>query len=269
MSIPDSVVELDDGCFYECSSLRSVIFGTDLECIRNSAFYKTRIEEVSIPDGVVELCDGCFSGCESLRSVIFGLDSKLECIGPKTFASTNIESLIIPDSVIELYHHCFDGTSLRSITFGSGSRLEYVGAEAFSTEEVTISAPDNILDIIQHSDLVRYNNLRQHISALTGMPIDSIHVSNDGYTWDLDDSNCVILVPANLSNMHDIFQWPAWIVFEEGSQLQYIDKFTCRLVKQIYLLGRPNWPQEVWDQLPVKPIKLYPDTTPDVDAASE
>ena len=267
LKIPDSVVELGERCFAECTSLRRVTFGTDLECIRNGAFYKTRIEEVSIPDSVRVLGDHCFAACYSLRRVTFGLG--LECIMNDAFCKTGIEEVNIPDGVVELGVRCFDGTSLRSITFGIGSRLEYVGAEAFSTEEVTISAPDNILDIIQHSDLVRYNNLRQHISALTGMPIDSIHVSNDGYTWDLGDSNCVILVPANLSNMHDIFQWPAWIVFEEGSQLQSVDKFTCRLVKQIYLLGRPNWPQEVWDQLPVKPIKLYPDTTPDVDAASE
>ena len=267
MSIPGSVRELGYRCFYWCKSLRSVIFGpsSSLERIGVEAFVWTNIEWLSIPDGVVELCDRCFEHCRSLRSVTFGDGSNLESIGERVFSDTQIEEISIPDSVIELYHHCFEGTSLRSITFGRGSRLERVEAEAYEMD-VHVSAPDNVLNIIQNSDLVRYNNLKQYFSALTGMPLDSIRVLFDGHTWE-SDAHVIRIVRAGIQNMRASL--PYWVVFEEGSQLQYIERFNCRLVKQIYLLGRPNWPQEVWDQLPVKPIKLYPDTTPDVDAASE
>ena len=267
LSIPDGVVELCDGCFYGCESLSSVTFGPNpsLQRIGVEAFAYAGLESISIPDGVVELCYRCFEHCRSLRSVTFGDGSNLESIGERVFSDTQIEEISIPDSVIELYHHCFEGTSLRSITFGRGSRLERVEAEAYEMD-VHVSAPDNVLNIIQNSDLVRYNNLKQYFSALTGMPLDSIRVLFDGHTWE-SDAHVIRIVRAGIQNMRASL--PYWVVFEEGSQLQSIDKYTCRLVKQIYLLGRPNWPQEVWDQLPVKPIKLYPDTTPDVDATGE
>ena len=57
LSIPDSVVELGEKCFYGCKSLRSVIFGASsrVERICAEAFCGTSIESLSIPDSVVAL----------------------------------------------------------------------------------------------------------------------------------------------------------------------------------------------------------------------
>ena len=57
LSIPDSVVELGESCFYGCESLRRVIFGASskLERICADSFRETIIESLSIPDGVVDL----------------------------------------------------------------------------------------------------------------------------------------------------------------------------------------------------------------------
>ena len=204
--------------------------------------------------------------------ITFGTGSKLERIGKLAFCRTSVEEVSIPDSVVELGDRCFYGCkSLRRIRFGTGSRLERVGAEAFSTGDDTISAPDDILNIIQRSDLMRYNNLKQHLSALTRMPIDLVELLPDCpiiflLTKDGID-NCLLVIRAGVQTIYGKFSH--CIVFEEGSQLQSVKKEQWENVEQIYLLGRPNWSQEVWDQLPVKPIKLYPDTTPDVDAASE
>ena len=104
LSIPDSVVELGEGCFYGCKSLRSVIFGASsrVERICADAFCGTSIESLSIPDSVVELGKKCFYGCKSLRSVIFGASSRVERICAEAFCGTSIESLSIPDSVVAL-----------------------------------------------------------------------------------------------------------------------------------------------------------------------
>ena len=61
-AIPDSVVELCEGCFKECKSLRRVTFGasSSLERIGVSCFEGSGVEEVSVPDCVRELCDDCY-----------------------------------------------------------------------------------------------------------------------------------------------------------------------------------------------------------------
>ena len=62
VSIPDSVRELCDRCFYECKSLRRVNFGSSssLERIGLSCFERSGVEKVSIPDSVRVLYHGCF-----------------------------------------------------------------------------------------------------------------------------------------------------------------------------------------------------------------
>ena len=59
VSIPNSVSELCDRCFYKCKRLRRVTFGSSssLKRIGVSCFWTSGVEEVSIPDGVRELCD--------------------------------------------------------------------------------------------------------------------------------------------------------------------------------------------------------------------
>ena len=108
VSIPDSVRELCDRCFYECRNLKRVTFGlgSKLERIGKWAFFKTSVEEVNIPDNVRELCESCFNECCNLRDVTFGLGSKLELIGQEGFFGTNIVSVRIPDSVVELGDGC-------------------------------------------------------------------------------------------------------------------------------------------------------------------
>ena len=275
--IGKDVVVLTKSCLDQYDNIREVervVFeqGSKLERIDDEAFADMNVEEVNIPNSVRELGDRCFEDCKRLMRITFGTGSRLERIRDKVLSGTNVEEVSIPDSVEVLGDRCFYGCkSLRRIRFGTDSRLERVGAEAFSTEDVTIFAHDNILDIIQNSDLVRYNNLKQHLSALTDMPIDLVELLPDCpliFLWTQDGiDNCLLVIRAGVQTIRGKFSH--CIVFEEGSQLQSVEKEQLENVKQIYLLGRPNWPQEVWDKLPVQPIKLYPDTTPDVDATGE
>ena len=60
VGIPDSVVEVGEGCFSACASLRSVSFGgwSKLECMCAQAFYGTSIGSLSIPRSVIDLTNG-------------------------------------------------------------------------------------------------------------------------------------------------------------------------------------------------------------------
>ena len=98
--IPDSVLELYDGCFKGCSSLRRVEIGpsSSLERIGASCFRETGVEEVVILDGVCDLCSGCFRGCKSLHHVIFSPSSSLERVGKRCFDGC-VGKCVIPVSV--------------------------------------------------------------------------------------------------------------------------------------------------------------------------
>ena len=140
ITIPDSVQELCDRCFYGCKSLVRVTFGSSscLKRIGAEAFagnhgVSCRITEISIPDSVREVCCRCFYDCLSLCRVTFGPSSSLEHIGFKWIGKTNITEVAIPDGVRELCDRCFyDCNTLLNVTFGSSSCLEWIGASAFS-----------------------------------------------------------------------------------------------------------------------------------------
>ena len=144
ITIPDGVRELCDRCFFKCSNLRRVTFGTSscLERIGVEAFSgqiasgkgkACAIEEINIPDSVRELCNRCFYGCWNLRRVIFSSSSSLERIGIGCIGATLVSEFHVPDGVRQLCDRCFYGCeSIRRVTFGSSSKLERIGVEAFS-----------------------------------------------------------------------------------------------------------------------------------------
>ena len=101
MSIPDSVVQIGESCFYGYRNLQSVTFGESsrLERIGASAFYQTNVESLSIPDSVVEIGERCFDGCQSLQFVTFGESSKIKRIGHSAFKGTNVQKGDLPKRV--------------------------------------------------------------------------------------------------------------------------------------------------------------------------
>ena len=62
VSIPNSVCELSDRCFYHCTSLSTVTFCCPPHLARLGAesFCGTRVELFSVPESVVEVCRRCF-----------------------------------------------------------------------------------------------------------------------------------------------------------------------------------------------------------------
>ena len=151
ITIPDTVREICDECFSECSSLRRVTFGpcSSLERLGCGAFSGTAVEEIMIPDKVREICDRCFSWCSNLRRVTFGSSSCLARLGCEAFSGTEVEEVMIPDTVREIRDRCFSGChGLRRVTFGASSCLEILGCEAFSGTKVEeMMIPDKVSEI--------------------------------------------------------------------------------------------------------------------------
>ncbi|MBQ8395113.1 MAG: leucine-rich repeat protein [Clostridia bacterium] len=72
--IPDCITRLGNYAFYECSNLKSVIFGenSQLTSIGDYAFqYCNSLKEIVIPDGVTSIGKYAFFECSSLTTITF------------------------------------------------------------------------------------------------------------------------------------------------------------------------------------------------------
>lgn len=109
VAMPDSVLNIGDGAFDNCSALSSVILPADLTSISAEAFQNcSSLTKVVLPLGVTDIESNAFNGCSALNR------------------------LSIPNSVTNIGEYGFWNSGLTNITFGTG--LISIGAFAFSGE---------------------------------------------------------------------------------------------------------------------------------------
>lgn len=116
--IPDSVTNIEDCAFNECSELISVAIPNSVTSIGASVFYDcTSLENISLPSGISTISMGLFSGCTSLTNVIIpnGVAKIEMCAFQKC---SNLEAVTIPESVNsigwEAFYKC---TGLTSVNY--------------------------------------------------------------------------------------------------------------------------------------------------------
>lgn len=119
VSIPDTIIVINNGVFCGCSSLERVIF----------------------PKGLLAIGDSAFSGCEKLSSVALG--DNLLAIGNSAFSNCRaLTEISIPDSVQFIDHSAFYRcAALKKVTLGSGltAIADYTFAYCKSLETVVIA----------------------------------------------------------------------------------------------------------------------------------
>ena len=160
--IPDSVEELGDSCFYECTSLSRIIFGpqSSLKRLGCRLFfgvyhnYACSLMEIRIPDQVEEIGDSCFYSCPELSQVIFGEHSSLKVIGQAAFSGDccsgcPVGNMQIPNSVERLCCNCFAGCGFLScVRVDEASVLTLIGSHAFSYCAIKeIRIPDTVKEL--------------------------------------------------------------------------------------------------------------------------
>ncbi|MCL2628235.1 MAG: leucine-rich repeat protein [Oscillospiraceae bacterium] len=89
--IPDSVIYIGEGAFYDCTAITSVTLGKSIRRIESGAFNNTAITNIILPNGITY-------------------------IGSSAFANSNLTSVVVPDSVTESGRDVFNNTPLVSIT---------------------------------------------------------------------------------------------------------------------------------------------------------
>lgn len=111
VTIPSSVVTIDERTFYNCQSLKSVTFTEEsqLQSIGDYAFYNClSLSVIVIPSTVTNLGNHSFRGCNSLQKVSFIEKSQLQSIGDWAFRGcADLISIVIPAGVISVGEYTF------------------------------------------------------------------------------------------------------------------------------------------------------------------
>ena len=139
--LPDSVDNIADYAFEECTSLKKVTFPEELKKIGVGVFKNCiKLEDLCLPIWLNKIDDYAFQGCKSITDFFIPDDVKiignhafegclklndldlpnnLRSIGDRAFGCCcDLETIIIPQSVITIGNGAFDGcTSLRDLTF--------------------------------------------------------------------------------------------------------------------------------------------------------
>ena len=104
--IPDSVKEIDQEAFCDCSKLKKIEMPNGIIKI-NSCLFKgcSSLETVVLPNTVIEICSEAFRDCVSLKSIV--LPEHLNKIGFYAFYNcSSLTEITIPESVTTI--ECYD-----------------------------------------------------------------------------------------------------------------------------------------------------------------
>ena len=134
VTIPNSVSKISYGTFWGCSSLTSVTIPTSVKSIDGYAFeYCSSLTSVTIPNSVTSIGEWAFSDCSSLTSIT--IPNSVSKISYGTFeCCENLKSVTIPTSVKSIDGRAFSFcSSLSDIYYkGTASQWKAVKVEAFN-----------------------------------------------------------------------------------------------------------------------------------------
>lgn len=109
VSVPETVVTINDSAFKDCSSLTSVTFHDNILRIEKDAFNKTNISSLKLP-------------------------ANLKSIGSTAFYGIKIKEVVIPEQCDSLGQGVFNGCSLKKIVVKS--RIIFAGKEALGASSL-------------------------------------------------------------------------------------------------------------------------------------
>jgi|GEM_PF-1835692 len=106
ITVPDSVTELGEGAFANCSDLTQFTMPSGITSIESTLFAETGLTSFTIPEGVTEIGDYAFYCCKSLTEISIP-DTVTKVGGVAFFGCTGIHGITVPDSVTEISDYAF------------------------------------------------------------------------------------------------------------------------------------------------------------------
>ena len=146
--IQDSVTEIKEYAFSDCTSLRKILLPDSVKKIGFGAFSGcTALKEIVIPNSVKEIEYSAFSGCASLKKIV--IPNSVKKIGSMAFdGCTALKEIVIPNSVKEIEHGTFYGcTSLKRIVIPNSIKKIECSAFDGCTALKGIIIPNSVKEI--------------------------------------------------------------------------------------------------------------------------
>ncbi|KAK8870239.1 hypothetical protein M9Y10_008116 [Tritrichomonas musculus] len=152
--IPSSVTSIGINSFKKCTSLSKVSFEnpSSLKSIENSAFNEcSSLLQFSVPSSVVSIGEDSFKNCSSLVEITFLSPSSLSSIGNSAFVGcSSLKRITIPKLVDSIGDKSFKNcSSLVEVAFETPSSLPSIGISVFdqcsSLKQLTI--PSSVTSI--------------------------------------------------------------------------------------------------------------------------
>ncbi len=163
ITIPGSVKNIDEFCFWECDNLKSISIPSSVTNIGNSAFaFSDSLSNVVIGDGVTVLNSRIFSECRSLEK--FTIPKNVKVIDNSCFSRSGLKTIIWNDKITTIGDSAFYCTQLTEVTIPDS--VTSIGKYAFALNEKLkkVVIGDNIINISR--------------KAFTGCAIESIDFGN-------------------------------------------------------------------------------------------
>ena len=131
ITIPDSVIRIDEYAFCACKQLKSVVLPQNITSIEKSTFWEcSSLETVKLPEGLKTIENGAFSGCSNLQAVT--IPDAVDSIGNVAFSDCkSLTEIVIPKDVTQIPYRCFDGCD-KLTSIGLPGSIEVINAYAFS-----------------------------------------------------------------------------------------------------------------------------------------
>ncbi len=197
-NVPNSVTEIRDYAFYECSKLTSITIPNSVTIIGNDAFYGcSELTSMAIPNSVTEIGYRAFYWCMKLTSIV--IPSSVTIIGDYAFGyCAALTSVTLPNSLAAISYGMFWSChSLTTVTipesvisiggyaFRSCGKLATVNCYAVNPPGVGIYAFDgvNIFDVALHvvpkaiaaylnAEVWQYFNIDSNLSGIEDIEAD-------------------------------------------------------------------------------------------------
>lgn len=182
VTLPETIVEIQDGAFNGCSSLSQINIPNSLVSIGQKAFLGTNITELSFPSSISSIGYCAFQDCKSLKTVNFPANAKITEFPSLIFAyCTDLETVSFPDGLSVLGGDCFNGC-VKLKNFEINDSLTEIGSNAFKDCELL-----NISEIPTNVKLI--GNYAFQNTGIETLEINSSELAISPYAF----SNCVNL----------------------------------------------------------------------------
>ncbi len=132
--IKDNTLYIADGMPYTDSHKNQTDFTKveippSVEIVSDSAFYGTKLNEVSIPSSVTHINKLAFQNCVFLKNI--DISDTVKSVGDSAFQNcTLLETVKIGKGMRQLNYRLFKSTALRKVTIPKN--IKYIGKEAFA-----------------------------------------------------------------------------------------------------------------------------------------